>query len=496
MVLVLLWLCLLMIVGTLGIFLVTSVCGGAADIFNKHYMFEPIDGRVIISKPSGEPISEEELKQLASEYGADSALHYDTLLDLGSSRSVTYYDERKDKYNGIYLECTYGEDFGRASVGEYPDEYDEVMLYLPISLRPTFGTWNLKVTEIFYNNTTLKVSGVKYFYDNNKDAKMLFTEDGFRLATSIYYLTNNYANISIEVSKDGNTVLTPVVYGMLPSFAVQEGKLYIDSSEYQSYVSGPKGEELSTTVSFFVEYYSYNYSFLSGIGSSQQMTFTAELDDSYITNVYPSVTVEGDSKFASEQIIIHPTLLQEIAEGALAQSYRQASLFYENDRAANAAIQRIKDAGYIAVSSKTTYSPDALTTILTIIGCIALAFVWALTIVFLAFFINLCSTRALGAFKNDMSIMRSMGIPVKVIRIGMYVRMLISLIPAFFMVIGVALLIFTVPMFNQVFTYLYFWQYAVIFLGMLILTVRITHKQIRKLFRVSVKKSMKGGAAE
>ena len=89
-----------------------------------------------------------------------------------------------------------------------------------------------------------------------------------------------------------------------------------------------------------------------------------------------------------------------------------------------------------------------------------------------------------------------MGIPVKVIRIGMYVRMLISLIPAFIMVVSVAVLIFTVPLFNQAFTYLYLWQYAVIFLGMLILTVRITHKQIRKLFRVSVKKSMKGGAGE
>ena len=37
-------------------------------------------------------------------------------------------------------------------------------------------------------------------------------------------------------------------------------------------------------------------------------------------------------------------------------------------------------------------------------------------------------------FKGDMAIMRSMGIPVKVIRIGMYVRMLISLLPAFVVV--------------------------------------------------------------
>ena len=89
-----------------------------------------------------------------------------------------------------------------------------------------------------------------------------------------------------------------------------------------------------------------------------------------------------------------------------------------------------------------------------------------------------------------------MGIPVKVIRIGMYVRMLIALIPAYVLVIATAFLIFTTPSFNEFFVYLYAWQYVAIFVGMLLLTLRITHKQIRKLFGESVKKSLKGGAAE
>ena len=92
--------------------------------------------------------------------------------------------------------------------------------------------------------------------------------------------------------------------------------------------------------------------------------------------------------------------------------------------------------------------------------------------------------------------MRSMGISVKVIRTGMYVRMMISLIPAFILVILTAVLIFTSPKFNGYFIYLYAWQYAVIFIGMIILTFRVTHKQIKKLFNESVKKSLKGGVAE
>ena len=127
------------------------------------------------------------------------------------------------------------------------------------------------------------------------------------------------------------------------------------------------------------------------------------------------------------------------------------------------------------------------------IACIMMGFMWFMGVVFLAFFINLCSGRTLNAFKSDMAIMRSMGIPVKTIRIGMYVRMLLSLIPAFIMLCLMAILIFASPAFNSYFVYLCGWQYALIVLGMLILTVRVTHKQIRRLFGESVKKALKGG---
>ena len=88
-----------------------------------------------------------------------------------------------------------------------------------------------------------------------------------------------------------------------------------------------------------------------------------------------------------------------------------------------------------------------------------------------------------------------MGIPVKVIRIGMYVRMLISLIPAVIFMVIAAILVFTVPKFNEFFVYLYPWQYALMIVGILAITMRSTYKQIAKLFGESVKKSLKGGDA-
>ena len=74
--------------------------------------------------------------------------------------------------------------------------------------------------------------------------------------------------------------------------------------------------------------------------------------------------------------------------------------------------------------------------------------------------------------------------------------MLLSLIPAFAIVALIAVLIFTTPAFNSFFVFLYAWQYALIFLGMIFLAMRITHKQIGKLFGESVKKSLKGGNDE
>jgi hypothetical protein len=172
------------------------------------------------------------------------------------------------------------------------------------------------------------------------------------------------------------------------------------------------------------------------------------------------------------------------------------SLFFENDKEAHAAASAMRDEGYIAVPSDTEYAPSADEAILGVVSGLAVALVWFVAILFLAFFINLCSARALGAFKGDMAIMRSMGIPVQVIRIAMYTRMALALIPGFVCMAAAAILIFTSPVMNEFFVYLYAWQYGAIALGMILLTVMITKKQVRRLFNESVKKSLKGDSAQ
>jgi hypothetical protein len=218
-------------------------------------------------------------------------------------------------------------------------------------------------------------------------------------------------------------------------------------------------------------------------------SFTKKIASEQILTALPE-GIECDNKY---NVYVSTDFIQALYEEMYGETYRQASLFFENDRAARASIETLRNKGYVAVLSDTEYEPTIDETIGNMITGILMAALWILAILFLAFFLNLCSQRTLDAFKGDMAIMRSMGIPVKTIRTGMYVRMLIALLPAYVGVIAAGLLVFRSPILNALFRYLSPIQYALIFAGLLLLTWRMTHKQIRRLFRESVKKSLRGG---
>ena len=490
------FLCFLMLIGTMGIFLVTALCGEAGELFEPNYMFNHIDGRLIVTKQNGEVFTEDELQALVKEYGADDYLHYDKLLDEGIYQNITLPtgDSGRD-YKYPMAHSVYGKDYGDKIVGRYPEATNEVFLYLPIYYQPAVGEDSLTISEIMIGSTMYKLVGVKYYYDNNLSPECLFTEDGFRTATAIHYLKEfSYYMINVHVADENNSNGNVFKLADLkPSFDIPADKVYIDSEAYDTFFAKDADPTINytTRVSYTATYQKYNY--YNG-ESSRIYNFEKLFTEENITDEKPNFGL--DLFYNGGALVISDELLCEIAEEVLKNSYMQASLFFEGDAAAHNAAEKLQEKGYIAVPSDTTYEADAGTVISKILSCVVLVFVWVLAIVFLAFFINLCSSRTLSAFKGDMAIMRSMGIQVNVIRIGMYVRMLISLIPAFLVVILTAILIFTTPKFNEFFVYLYAWQYAVIFIGMIALTVRTTYKQIKKLFGESVKKSLKGGNAE
>ena len=482
-----LFLCLLMIIGTLGIFLVTSLCGEGMNLFEDTHMFTYIDGRVVVTTRDGSVPSLDSVAALAATTGAQSYLRYDALLDEGRSYQVRL--EHEGEVKRFAANCVYAEDLGNDVIGRYPEAAGEVLLYLPISWRPVFGSDTLTTNHIVYFGTGLTVTGVKYYYDNNLTPKCLLTEEGFRTLTAINYLRYN-SEINITVTATDGSVSESFGYtDFYTSYEVESGKAYLYDPLYRAYMKTHPSATTSVKLSIMHREYTM-------YGPSNTVSFEKALTDDALTDESPAGSIKGSPYlgYGDTHLMLSPELTCAIAEEVLGKSYAQFSLFYADDAAAAAAAEQLAAAGYIAVPSSTTYQPDPYSTVVAVLLSLALIGVWGMAILFLAFFINLCSARALAAFGGDMAIMRSMGISVRVIRVAMYVRMLLSLIPAYVLVVLTAILIFTSPRFNAYFVYLYGWQYALIFLGVLLLTLRITYLQVRRMFGESVKKSLRGGA--
>lgn len=483
------FLCLLMLIGTLGVFAVTSLCGSAGELFEPNYMFRYMEGRVILTTQSGEVLSEEQWQALADKHGAQSMLRFDSLLDSGLSNSFHYTADNYDRF--VWMNSFYGKDYGEPSVGRYPKEKNEVLLYLPISYQPDFGKDTLLIDTISSDNLDLKVTGVCYYYDNNLTPECLFTEEGFRLMTAVQYLLNrsSFSAVLLMESEQGGMAETRTFFDIVPSFSIPDGMIYVNGKAYGVDEFTAKFPDAALKINLNSYYYQYNY---NDYGEKPtELIFSKTVEQAFITT---------DSVYGLEHyetaIVVSDEVLLEMAEDVLKNAYRQASFFFANDKEAHAAAKALRAEGYIAVPSDTEYTPDPFTVIENMFACIFMGALWLASVFFLAFFIHLCSVRSLGAFKGDMAIMRSMGIPVRVIRIGMYVRMMISLIPAFICLALSSVLIYTSPFYNQFFTYLYGWQYALIVLGMILLTGFITRRQVHKLFGESVKKSLKGGNAQ
>ncbi len=484
--------CALMILGTLGVFLITSFCGEVSVLFQKNYMFQNIEGRMVITTQDGLPFEEGEIENLAKRYGAVSFRKYDALLDEAGTM-WSYVDEIQYAVQWRY---STGEDYGDDIIGRYPTAADEVFLYLPITFEPMYGKDELKTTKFFDSTYSqlakYTVTGVKYFYDNNMRAEALLTEEGFRTCTTTYFLSEtDNPTVDITLSVDGEVMQSMSEKAIYMSFDCEDGKVYFGEKFFDFEDLKEEGVELDITFRSTYESYDVYYD------DRNTVEFRYDITEDMLTQKRPETTTSPNSSISmSNSIVFSDELLWAIADAGLAESYVQASLFFEDYDAAYDAVDGLREEGYIAVPADTTYKMEAFEMIGMLVACIVIGFLWVATVVFLAFFINLCSSRTMEAFKSDMAIMRSMGIQVKVIRIAMYVRMVLSLIPSYVVVIAVAYWIFTSPTLNEYFVFLYPWQYVVIFFGIMFLTIRITRKQVRKLFGESVKASLKGGAAE
>ena len=248
------FLCLLMIIGTLGIFLITTLSGEAAEMFEPTYMFRHINGRVVVTTQNGEVIPVAKLKELAEKYGAKDYLRIDTLLDTGS----TYFSYLYEGYNRyLPVHPIYGQDYGKPDIGTYPTENNEILLRLPISYQDDFGKDTLLIDEIMLQEIPVKITGICYYYDNNIEPTCLFTEEGFRTVTAIEYMLNRAStSVTLSILSDGLS-LEHGVYGIKPDFDIPADKIYISEKYYKTMIEQDK--DFTSTLSFNAVYYNFDY---------------------------------------------------------------------------------------------------------------------------------------------------------------------------------------------------------------------------------------------
>ena len=465
----------LMLIGTLAIFFATASLSSGFEIFKKPYMFTPSNGRVVIAKYDSSSISENELNELNNNYDLDGYIHYDYLLDNKNSFTREY------NYDYLSLNIVINKDYGNNIIGRYPENINECLLYLPISYKTMFGNTLNENETIYFNKIPIKVVGIKYFTDNTLDSEALVTIEGLKYLTGIYFLED--ANIEIDLLlDDGKEQFIIELNKLYPSVSIDKDKYYINSSKVSSFEDDNGFQLISLYGDIKMTRYYFSYYF------ENNKTYDAEFTYSKDKRVY-----EIGEDLENNAIYLGIDLYNELIDSLLKDNYSQASLYFKNNNVAKSNIKKLNDDGYIAVMSNTKYSPSALDTIFGLIGSIFSLIGWIISIIFIGLFINLCTRKSLESFKHDIGIMRSMGITEKIIKIANYFRIFICLIPAFLITYIGAFILFSIPYTNSMFTYLHFWQYILIFIGMIFLAYRVSHRQNKRIFKESVKKSIKEG---
>ena len=473
------FLCFLLLVGTVAVSLVTSLTGSAWDLFEPSCMFRHIDGRAVVVTRTGEPVKNADLILLADKYGAEKAVRYDYLYD--QSYSFWNWDTNID------FTYVFSENGDRTpKIGRAPEGVMEAHLYLPISAASYFGKKSIEAdtfeVRLDQKSVYLTVTGITYFIDNTKTAEILLTDEGFRSLSALALLSDQSIGFRLEATGGvggsfsaawgDNYILAD------PSLPANTVALPSDAASSLERFRGSAADPADVEISLSAEGYKY--------ANNNSVRWNADLTGVRI------LTEGGDP---AGRLSVSPDLFVTICNTVEDDLYSQVSLFFESDRAAKSAIKGINADGYLAVRSDATYSPDASEVIVNSIFFILSIILWFFALLFFAFFVSLCCGRAIDAFRGDASIMRSMGIPVKVIRIGMYVRMLLSLIPAYLLAGVAVFFIFRTPALNQQFRFPAPWQFVLIVVGMLALALLSTRRQIKRLFKASVKSALKGGDA-
>lgn len=461
------FLCILLLVGVFSFFITLVASNGASDLLYEQKMFNEVEGRIVIVNENSTALTEEELNKIKNDTGALKVVHYDALFDT----DIQLFD--------VNFHSTIDETFGNNIEGRYPKAIDEIFLYAPVYLNAQYDS--LVGLSVGINNIYYKVVGVKYFYDNTKQAKIKFTDDGFAVLSYWSFLNTKTAT---RVTIGSGASAEQYIANLYPSLSIAKDKMFVRGDSYLG-ITGTENIKVDVNMSYI------SHETSEDVKKNINLSFGNE----YIDNTF---AYEGEEfiGYQSVDVYISLDLLLESMQQAMTETYRQASIIYKSNYKAKKAATAISGEKYLAVPANSTTANESLDVIVqTILGILSV-FSLFIRVIFLAFFINICTNKSILSLKPDFSIMRSMGIKVKTIKAAMYVRMFLSLIPGYVALAIVATTIYLIPFTNGFVPYLHFGGYLFVFLMTSLIALLVARRQIKKLFSESVKTSLRGGTEQ
>lgn len=496
---------IVMLIAILGTFVLTSYLLAGTESTTERPIFGETEGRLILTRHDGAPLSDAELSLLARVTGAREYLRYDSLLD------STWYQYRYLSGGSRALELDYrfcydlheidasGEP--RLDAGRMPASEDEALLYLPVSWEQIYGRGTLisDTFDIFNGDVRLKVSGVKYYYDNTKTALVYLTKDGYS-RYSVRQILSKFNQCELEFySTDGENT-KKANYDFYGASVFLDDTLPLGTVAFSKYLFDEELMLPGTAHAYLSFYCAYS--------GSYETEVEVDLDRSWVLSEQLTQSTEDNIR---ESVYLSRDVWDAFYE-TMTGSYRQGSLFFSSNREAKAAASSLScmdfsaldsdgyteeelavlDSGYRAVTSDAV-STDLETVMETLFMNFFKTLAWLLLIAFLSLFLGLCFLRAMNAVRGDLGVLRTMGFSTGVIRIATYVQMFLYMIPALLLTALCAVILYCTPATNAIFPFLKAGHYLLIFLGALLICSSVARKYNRKIFSESVKKTLRGG---
>ena len=501
------FMCALMVLAILGTFFSTLLF--STEIENEYPIFNYRKGRLVITRQDGNAIKDDELKALSDELDTEGFCHYDYLYD---TEFVLNDITENGDYHYSEL-CGYIDDGSvKATVGNAPDNENEVMLSLPIEWQLVYGKSLDKEDTVRLGGRVYNISGIHYYLDNTKQGKAIFTEKGFEACTDSNFINGYmFGHTSASVKLGTSESFFEYVGNIYIDDTLDENECYFTSHNYKTIEVIKKNAEAATLSFKFnknlqmgqSDSFDYLYgeasivadkcstltSFSNGIREDRKAEYASKeiiVDDEIVVDTYYGSSVD---------LYISKDIANALLDNLRAPNYMQASLFFKNDSDAKMAIDSLQKDGYFAMLSSHTHERGEDIIFAIFMGIFMVGF-WFVSLLFLGLFLYVCSARAIVAKRGDIAILRSMGIENKVIKISMYAHTAIAMIPSFFFLAITATVIYTSPTLNPMFPFMHAGQYALIILGMIVLNLYISRKYNKKMFKESVRKTLKGGAKE